>query len=192
MQIVRRVLIAAGAIALAAALLTLAAPKSAHALVAALVQVTNTTANPAVTLDADKATRIPYESASQAAGVAGTCASTIQCQFSGFTVVPAGYRLVVQQIAATVGANSANPTPNGSIVTVTDNVGGLPLDFFTGTYVTKQNEAFFHQSVLEYLNAGSAPSLLINADLISNESGYAIVTGYLENCSVTGCPPIQN
>jgi hypothetical protein len=192
MQTVRRLLMGVGAIAMVATILSLVAPKSAHALVAALVQVTNTTANPAVTLDADKATRIPYESASEAAGFAGTCGATIQCQFDGFTTVPAGYRLVVQQIAATVGANSANPTPNGSFVTVTGNVGSAPVDVFTGTYITKQGEAVFHQSVLEYVNAGSAPSLLINGDLISNESGYAIVTGYLENCAVTGCPPIQN
>ncbi|MGA2811811.1 MAG: hypothetical protein ABSG16_10465 [Candidatus Acidiferrum sp.] len=192
MQIARRLLIGVGAIALVAALLTLAAPKSAHALVAALVQVTNTTANPAVTLDADKATRIPYESSSQAAGFAGTCGETIVCQFDGFTVVPAGYRLVVQQIAAVVGVNSASPTPNGYFASLTGDVGGAPLDYFTGTYITKQGEAIFHQAVLEYINAGSAPTLLINGDLISNESGYAIVTGYLENCSVTGCPPIQN
>ena len=82
--------------------------------------------------------------------------------------------------------------PNGSFVTITSNVGSAPLDYFTGTYITKQNEAFFHQNVLEYVNAGSAPALIIDGDLISNESGYAIVTGYLENCSVTGCPPIQN
>ena len=96
MQIVRRLLIGVGAIVLVALVFTLAAPKSAHALVAALVQVTNTTSNPAVTLDADKATRIPYESASQAAGSAGTCGDTAVCQFNGFTVVPAGYRLVVR------------------------------------------------------------------------------------------------
>jgi hypothetical protein len=193
MKIVRRLLIGAGAILLAAALLTLASPKSAHALVAALVQVTNTTANPAVTLDADKATRIPYTSASQAAGPVGTCGDTLVCQFNGFTAVPAGYRLVVQQIAAAVGVSSGSPTPSGSFSVVTDDVGGLPLDYFTGTYITKQNQAVFHQSgVLEYVNAGSTPSLLIGGDLISNESGYAIVTGYLENCAVTGCPPIQN
>jgi hypothetical protein len=137
MQIARRLLIGVGAIALVAALLTLAAPKSAHALVAALVQVTNTTANPAVTLDADKATRIPYESSSQAAGFAGTCGETIVCQFDGFTVVPAGYRLVVQQIAAVVGVNSASPTPNGYFASLTGDVGGAPLDSFTGTYITK-------------------------------------------------------
>src|SRR5271165_6717047 len=101
----------------------LASPKSAHALEAALVQVTNTTSNPAVTLDADKATRIPYVSSSQAAGPGGTCASTIQCRFDGFTVDPGGYRRVAQQIDLIVGVNSANPKPNGSLVIETDNVG---------------------------------------------------------------------
>ena len=193
MQIIKRLLVGCAGFVVLILVVMLAVPKSAHALVAALVQVTNTTANPAVTLDADKAMRIPYESASQAEGFAGTCGDPSVCRFSGFTVVPAGYRLVVQQIAAVVPASSANPTPNGEIVVVTDKSEGFPIDYFTGTYITQSNIAIFHQSgLLEFVNAGSSPSIVFYGDLKSNTTGYVIVTGYLESCSVTGCPPIQN
>lgn len=193
MQIVKRLLVGCAGFVVLIVVVSLAVPKSAHGLVAALVQVTNTTANPAVTLDADKAMRIPYESASQAEGFAGTCGDQAVCQFNGFTVVPTGYRLVVQQIAGIVGANSANPMPNGEIVVVTDKSQGFPIDFFTGTYLTNSSEALFHQTgLLEFVNAGSSPSIILYGDLKSNTTGYVIVTGYLESCSVTGCPPIQN
>jgi hypothetical protein len=53
MQMVKRLLMGFGAILAAALMLAVAAPKSAHALVAALVQVTNTTANPVPTVATD-------------------------------------------------------------------------------------------------------------------------------------------
>jgi len=53
MQILQRLLMGFGSILAAALLLALLAPKSAHALVAALVQVTNTTANPVPTVATD-------------------------------------------------------------------------------------------------------------------------------------------
>jgi hypothetical protein len=49
MMIVKRLLMGVGGIAVLAALLQLAAPKAVHALVATLVQVTNTAATPAIT-----------------------------------------------------------------------------------------------------------------------------------------------
>ena len=50
-QILKRLLMGFGSILAAALLLAVAAPKSAHAIVAALVQITNTTANPVPVLD---------------------------------------------------------------------------------------------------------------------------------------------
>ena len=49
MRIMRKLLMGVGATALVALLLTLIAPKAAHAVVAAMVQVTNTAAAPAIT-----------------------------------------------------------------------------------------------------------------------------------------------
>jgi hypothetical protein len=54
MNIVKRVLMFVGFVVLAAALVSVLAPKATHALVAAFVQVTNTAANPAITQDVSK------------------------------------------------------------------------------------------------------------------------------------------
>ena len=54
MKITKRTLLGWGAVALAITLLILAAPKAAHAIVATLVQVANTSANPAITQDVSK------------------------------------------------------------------------------------------------------------------------------------------
>ena len=54
MQFLKRSSMVAGALALAALLLILAAPKRVHAAVAPLIQVANTIANPAITQDTSK------------------------------------------------------------------------------------------------------------------------------------------
>jgi hypothetical protein len=50
------------ALAVWIAVMTLAAPRSVQALGATVVQVANATTNPAVAEDADRATRLPYQS----------------------------------------------------------------------------------------------------------------------------------
>src|SRR5579862_9604794 len=93
MKFIKMTLVGIGGVAVAALLLT---PKTAHALVAALVQVTNTTANPVPNLDTERNARIPYQSAyvfSQS--TTGDAVRTIT-----FTAVPSGYRLVAQNASA--------------------------------------------------------------------------------------------
>jgi hypothetical protein len=60
MLILKRGLMAVGALALAAMLLNFVAPKAAHALVATAVQVMNTSATPVPTLDTGEPGRHPY------------------------------------------------------------------------------------------------------------------------------------
>jgi len=54
MNLLRKFFVPVGGFAIMAILLTLAAPRAAHAVVAALVEVVNTTANPAITQDTSK------------------------------------------------------------------------------------------------------------------------------------------
>ena len=61
MQILRQLLVGLGSILAVALLLAVAAPKSARALVAALVQVTNTTANPVPVVDVQSAAQQSVE-----------------------------------------------------------------------------------------------------------------------------------
>jgi hypothetical protein len=110
MQFAKRLLMVFGAIALTALLLELAAPKATHALVATLVQVTNTTANPVPNKDVDSpahATVVPLACQALANGEIND-PGILQCTLAagGLTnggtpyTVPAGQRLVVEQVSA--------------------------------------------------------------------------------------------
>lgn len=194
MNIVKKSILTLGGIFLAAVLIAALAPKATHGIVAALVQVTNTTADPAVTLDADHATRIPYVSTVAGVGPSGACQATANCVFS-YKPVPAGYRLVVENVSAALQVASGSPLPSGGISS-SDPASGGAGPFFSGTYVGKgvQYAGVVSQTVKFYVNASYVPSVGIVADygggpIIGNN--FATIVGYLENCSVTGCPPIQ-
>jgi hypothetical protein len=105
MQFAKRLFLGLGAIALMALLLTLAAPKTVHGLVATLVQVANTTGNPVPNRDVDDP--------GHATLVVLSCASIThpndnffacfpqnasQCCSGPTYVVPAGYRLAIQEV----------------------------------------------------------------------------------------------
>jgi hypothetical protein len=193
MQTVRRLLIGVGAIALVAAVLTLASPRSAHALVAALVQVTNTTANPAVTLDAEHATRIPYESTAIGSFLGSNCGGgVVGCTFT-WAPVPTGYRLVIENISATMVLGSGTPQPLGTLTT-TDPLGVGTSVIFTGIYIAGigPNNSVVNQTVKFYVDGGQSAVAVIEANYKTFiGQNAATITGYLENCAVTGCPPIH-
>jgi hypothetical protein len=92
----RKHAIALGGTAVAVSLLTFTAPRAAHALVVALVQVTNTAATPAITQDVSKL-------ASQ--NVQLVCVQNFSCSqilpdgsSGGFYVVPSGHQLVITTV----------------------------------------------------------------------------------------------
>ncbi len=195
MQFAKKLLITLGSVALTAMLISLGAPKAVHAIVATLVQVANTTANPAVTLDADKATRIPYQSSSQGTDdFTGLSCDGVDsnCDFSGISGVPAGYRLVMENISAYLYVSSGNPAPGGVMYpALASTLQGAT--FFYGSYLGSSYQvAIINQPIKRYVNAGESVSLYITADYNGKHNHYVTVTGYLENCAVTGCPPIQN
>jgi hypothetical protein len=87
-----------GAVALAAMLLSLAAPKAVHAIVAALVEVTNTPANPVPTADVHQSAAQNIELYCSAPYVA---ACGILPQTGGFPVawvVPSGQNFVITDV----------------------------------------------------------------------------------------------
>lgn len=88
MNFAKRILLVAGSAALAVMLGGLLAPKAVHAVVAALVQVTNTSANPVPVTDVG--TLEPFQTF--CVGSDGVGVVTDQCTFT----VPANKRLVVR------------------------------------------------------------------------------------------------
>lgn len=123
----RTLLLSGGGVAAAAVVITLFAPRAAHAIVAALVQVTNTTANPAITqVTAQQASQLVHlqslisVTVNPTSGCGqdfGACPSMIQIDSHGFYansgnpyVVPAGENLVITSILFSPNVNnSGNP-----------------------------------------------------------------------------------
>src|SRR5215469_8161055 len=102
MRFTKNVLMSIVAAALAVVLVNAIAPQAVHAAVAALVQVSNTATNPALTSRIDDPGRIPYQSV-----LTNTCSGQQICNFV-FGTVPQGHRLVVQQLSG--GLTSDAPT----------------------------------------------------------------------------------
>jgi hypothetical protein len=98
MQVLKRLSMGFGSILAAALLLAVAAPKATHALVAALVQVTNTSANPVPVVDVRSSTEQTVELA--CTFTAGYC---VQINADGSYVdaawtVPSGMQYVIKDV----------------------------------------------------------------------------------------------
>jgi len=173
-KLVRIAWIGVGGVVLAAALL---APRAAHAVAAALVQVVNTSSAPAVTSSIDTPGRIPYQAT---ASVDPACLDTSSCT-AVFPAVPPNHRLVVQQasgylIGSTGTANyflGPGPIPGNNTIVVFS--AGIP----------------FATPVLAYFDAGQQPGIQAISNTPSFSGlGYFTLTGYMLDCSATSCAAI--
>jgi hypothetical protein len=186
MKFVKSFLMGTGAVVVAGLILTLLAPKAAHAIVATAVSVVNTTANPASVLDADKATRIPYQSFMSKTN----CGSGVQlCQFN-FTAAPSGFRLVVENISGALTMTGGAAAP---VVYLADASGNATWGFTgaTGQAFTNPNSGF-NQTVRAYFDpTDGIPVVQVVANFVSTSPQNVILSGYLEDCAVVGCPAIQ-
>jgi hypothetical protein len=181
-----------GAAALAVATLVLATPRAAHAIAATLVQVTNTTANPVPNLDAERIARIPYESTQQPQGNCPNSNLIQACNFA-FTPPPTGYRLVVENVSGWIVLANGTTLPPIAILTDVDNtVGRTTIWSYAGILVQGSGTAIlasFNQPAHAVFDAGdSGPEVAVNANWEGGTVQYMTLTGYLENCAITGCP----
>jgi hypothetical protein len=156
-------ILSCGAIALAAGLLTLAVPRSAHALAAALVEIANTPASPANMQDISKqAGQLIQLYCPPAANSFSSCTTNI----SGGPqyVVPANQSLILSTVEFI-------PQSNGECAVVF-------LDQGHGTTIRSWNFAGPHNVQFQYpagivLPPGAQPALLQSpADLITVMNGY--------------------
>jgi hypothetical protein len=189
MQFAKRLLMGVGVVALTAMALSVAAPKAVHATVAALVQVVNTATNPVVNLSADTSTRLPYQSTQT---FSWTVSSTYGTHAVSFAQVPAGYRLVTENVSASLWVNSGNPTPTGNFCTQFNQSTCFPS--FSGIYAGSNNSmGIINQEVTRYVGPGDTPLLDFSAAYSVTPAGLSntvTLTGHLEDCAVVGCPAI--
>jgi hypothetical protein len=190
MKLVKSLLMGTGAVVLAGLILTLALPKAAHAIVATAVNVVNTTANPVPNLDTEKLARIPYESTAigsncPAPGQVGAC-------FFSFSPVPGGYRLVVENLS---GYFQISPAATAAVEGYIENNAFRIKSSFAAPLgqidLGGHIQAAFSNATRFYVDSGEGVFAVASANW-SNGSTSMVLTGYLENCTITGCPAVQH
>jgi hypothetical protein len=138
MNFAKRLLMVVGVASLAGTVGALLAPKTAHALVATLVQVVNTTAQPVPTRDVDNPAYEPFVR-TLCAGVAANCGGT---QGTSFTVPTTGAnsspvrRLVIEYYSTLCFEVTAPGVPVNSLYVFT---GGQQNFFYIGPLQLSSN-----------------------------------------------------
>jgi hypothetical protein len=177
MKFAKSMLIGTLGVVLAGLILALVAPKTAHALAATLVQVTNTSANPVPNQDVDNPAQNFYQSVNSTSGCSGTCVVT-------FAAVPAGKRLIIQQVSSlvTIGVSAGTPPADvelrgqgGSNVFQFIPIVPAPANYGAQTQFTA------HAGVLASYDSGQIPT--VDAFIPSGQTYelLASISGYMVN-----------
>jgi hypothetical protein len=156
-----------GAVALVAGVFTLTVPRAAHAVAAALVQVTNTSANPVLNQDVDALGRHPFMS---------SCSAQNICFFSA---VPANRELVIQTISVGITIPPTSPPAIAQLQTTTGGTVGYPAQFPVVSTIEGFGSAL--QSITAYADPGTTPACtylttpaLVNQNVACTISGYTV------------------
>jgi hypothetical protein len=165
-----------GAVALAACVLTLAVPRSAHAVAAALVQVVNTRSTPVPNQDVDHPARHPFTASCNVPG-AFAPQGYVVCYPS--PAPPAGFETVVQSVNILVNRNTGSGSP--SLTELNFTAGGnfyeqflpfVPQGIFNQNWVVQQ-------AVTNYVDpGGSLQCLALLSDTTTNVQLNCTVSGY--------------
>jgi hypothetical protein len=169
MKLARKALSALGGIFLAALLILALAPKATRGIAAALVQVVNTTSNPA------------NVSESQANAYASPCNADLATDTSCSIPVPAGKRFVVQTVSFDVVTNAGVRVTNGAVLGTLNGTANLiemlvPFSASAAGF----DSSVTTQEVRFYVDGSSGP-LICNVDLTAPQAEIlsAVRTGTL-------------
>lgn len=193
MKFVQRMLLGFGGLALAALLVTMAVPKVAHAVVATLVQVSNTTANPAITSNMDNPGRVAYQSTQFGTSSVGPGATELGFGVT-FPAVPANHRLVVEHVILQAYLLGSGPT----LVFLQDDIGELtPLSAFfaPSAQILGQNSVAVDSPVLVYYDQFQVPEVQVSNGagfVFQNNPPVFTLTGYMLDCSAAPCSAIAH
>lgn len=172
MNVMRKAVSALGGIFLAALLIAVLAPKATHGIVAALVQVTNTSANPVPTLDANNPA---YQPASLELILQDSASTSITAP-SSLSSGGAYRELVINWVTgACFGTSSLSPP-----FAISLNTDGSQLSFFAAASASGPATYFGTKTNL-YASPGSTISLVA-----LNGSGIQIEFGSGESVTTKG------
>lgn len=186
----RKKVLGGAAAAITLILIGAAAPRAARAVYTTPVTVFNTTSQPAISLSAAQATNIPYQSNV----FQTTCSGLQNCAFSGFTGVPAGYRLIVENVAGFFNLQMNSTPISGYLENFhlpNQNLWGLSAPI-GGTGFNGESFAGLNETVHAVFDAGEFPFVVIYGNFLAGFPQDVNVTGHLENCSVVTCNPVQH
>ena len=149
----------------------------------------DSSSQPVQTVDVEKLARIPYQSSYRTT----TCTGVTNCFFS-FTAAPQGYRLVVENLSGLFELNNAATAPVTGLIE-----GSSFLNVFA---FTSTNGQIFNGTIMSGINIpvrmvfdtteGNPVAFVYgNYPSITGLPSTMTLSGYLEKCSVTGCPTIQ-
>jgi hypothetical protein len=192
MKFVKSILMGTGAVVLAGLILTLLAPKAAHAIVATAVSVVNTSSNPVPASLIDDPGRIPFvEQVSFT-----NCPDGGTCQTAFTTPVPAGHRVVITNVSLWMEFLTTFPTAisvdlNATVPTVGDVFLNVPVAPFINI------SQYFGAPVTFYFDAGQIPLITVRSNGIFGDDptvGHGLqevtLVGYELDCTVAPCAAI--
>jgi hypothetical protein len=177
----KRMIKAIGGVAIAAVLLTLAAPKTVQAVVSTLVTVANTAANPVPTQAVDNPAKTPF-------AAFGSCSvSGSVCNASDFFAVPVGMTAVVQDVS---GQCRVSPAGLADIPPVNVGFGvdggasgsgaiAIGMNPNPGTFGDLTFLTFGRQATVYAVSTASAPAFLTFSDRQNDGDCQINVNGYL-------------
>ena len=186
MKPAKNFLMVAGAFALAVVLFVSLAPQAAHALVATLVQVTNTDTNPVPTRGVDNHARSAVYlqlSGSQGDSVAFGSQNFISTPFqdaNGTYFVPVGKRLVIESVYAGV---FLQPTETPGAMFVDTTLNGLFGGFFVPLQKTPDGRFTFSANHTAYADAGTPVQFFASRSSSASvgDIAFAALYGHLED-----------
>ena len=170
MKLSKSTLALAGCFCLAVLAVPVIAPKTAHALAATLVQITNTATNPVINQDVDSPGRAPYQQQ-----VTCYSANTNQC-VAIFPEVPMNKRLVVQYISSSLDT----PTPLVNVEFSTGTAIFPILHTMQGNDASGNKIYVASQPMLYTFEAGQRPFVVMNtaAGAFTFVSGGIMLSGH--------------
>src|ERR1700722_14169879 len=130
----KRIATAVGGIAIAAFLLMLAAPKTAHAIVSTLVTIANTAANPVPTVATDNPARqsVLLEASISLFDGQPNGQASLHTSTSYSYTVPDGYRLVIDSYSGQIGLPNAQ-TPVQTVIIGGNGTAIYPVATYQGS-----------------------------------------------------------
>ncbi len=175
MKYAKRVATSLGYVILAAALVSVLAPKATHAIVATLVQVANTSANPVPNSDVDSAAHATVVPLGCFVNLqdGGPAVCTLSIGGGAPYTIPAGQRLVIEQLSAFCQSSSDDSIPNVEFGIIEANTEIVPRLALT----SKQNFEFVTQPVRYYADPGTQIFATAEGNAITFCNYYA--NGYL-------------